>query len=105
MAEKTYINGIFIKKIQTSFGDILKCSVKAESFIEEIKKHTNEKGYVNFDLMQRKESDKQGNTHYAVLNTYVKEETDNSTILAANQQRSVEESWVTETKYNDDLPF
>ena len=90
MSEKVYINGIFIKEKETKFGKIIACSVKADSFIEEIKKHTNAKGYVNFDLLQRKEADKNGNTHYAVLNTFQKSETNRNGIT---------------TQDNGDLPF
>jgi heme-degrading monooxygenase HmoA len=70
MSNKTYINGLFIKSKQTTFGEVVSVSINAKTLIEELNKHTNAKGYVNIDLLRRKEADKQGNTHYAVLNEW-----------------------------------
>ena len=70
MADKTYINGLFIKSKQTTFGEVVIVSINAKTLIEELNKHTNAKGYVNIDLLRRKEADKNGNTHYAVLNEW-----------------------------------
>lgn len=70
MSNKTYINGLFIKSKQTTFGEVVSVSINAKTLIEEINKHTNAKGYVNIDLLRRKEADKNGNTHYAVLNEW-----------------------------------
>ena len=70
MSDKTYINGLFIKSKQTTFGEVVSVSINAKTLIEELNKHTNAKGYVNIDLLRRKEADKQGNTHYAVLNEW-----------------------------------
>jgi hypothetical protein len=70
MSDKTYINGLFIKSKQTTFGEVMSVSINAKTLIEELNKHTNAKGYVNIDLLRRKEADKQGNTHYAVLNEW-----------------------------------
>ena len=76
MSEKTYINGLFIKKKTLQFGDVIGVSVNVKSFIDELSRHQNEKGYVNITLMNRKEADKNGNNMYAVLDTYKKEEID-----------------------------
>jgi heme-degrading monooxygenase HmoA len=70
MSDKTYINGLFIKVKETKFGEVVSVSINVKTLIEELKKHTNAKGYVNIDLLRRKEADKQGNTHYAVLNEW-----------------------------------
>lgn len=70
MSEKTYINGLFIKSKETKFGEVVSVSINAKTLIEELNKHTNAKGYVNIDLLRRKEADKNGNTHYAVLNEW-----------------------------------
>ena len=70
MSNKTYINGLFIKSKQTTFGEVVSVSINAKTLIEELNKHTNAKGYVNIDLLRRKEADKNGNTHYAVLNEW-----------------------------------
>ena len=39
-------------------------SGKSEKVIEEIRKHTNEQGYFNFEFCERKEPGKYGETHY-----------------------------------------
>ena len=70
MADKTYINGLFIKSKETKFGEVVSVSINAKTLIEELNKHTNAKGYVNIDLLRRKEADKNGNSHYAVLNEW-----------------------------------
>jgi hypothetical protein len=70
MSDKTYINGLFIKVKETKFGEVVSVSINAKTLIDELNKHTNAKGYVNIDLLRRKEADKQGNTHYAVLNEW-----------------------------------
>ena len=68
MSDKTYINGLFIKVKETKFGEVVSVSINAKTLIEELNKHTNAKGYVNIDLLRRKETDKNGKTHYAMLN-------------------------------------
>lgn len=70
MSEKTYINGLFIKKRATQFGDVVNVSINVDKLIEDLKAHKNERGYVNISLMNRKEEDKNGNNMYAILDTY-----------------------------------
>ena len=66
MAESIYINGVFVKT--GKFG--LRVSINVHTFIEELKKHNNAKGYVNVDINPRKEADKNGNTHFVKLDTW-----------------------------------
>lgn len=61
-----YAKGIFIKKGKFS----LKCSIKTVDFLEWIKENTNEKGYVNIEIKERKEAGKYGDTHFAVLDEW-----------------------------------
>ncbi|MGE5626465.1 MAG: hypothetical protein ACM3UK_00055 [Actinomycetes bacterium] len=72
MAEKTYIKGVYIKTISTQYGDMLKVSIKWADFVEQNRPLVNESGYLNIDVCKMKEP-KNGNTHYAVLNTWKKE--------------------------------
>jgi hypothetical protein len=58
---------------KTNFGDILKLGFNAESLIDFIKQHTNDRGYINFDVMPRKETDQYGNSHSVVLNEWKKD--------------------------------
>lgn len=55
-----YINGVTLKK--SKFG--IKFSGKTEDFIKQIQEHTNERGYFNLEINERKEPGKYGDTHY-----------------------------------------
>jgi hypothetical protein len=70
MAEKTYINGLFIKKKTTPFESI-NVSINVAEFVQQIQANANEKGYCNIVFQNRKEADKNGNNMYAVLDTFV----------------------------------
>ena len=63
MADYISINGK-----ESKYG--IKLSGKAEKVIEEIRKHTNEKGYFNFELLKRKEEGKFGETHYVKVDDW-----------------------------------
>lgn len=67
--QKTYVNGMFIKTQQTNFGPIIKISCKADDVINFLKQHSNN-GWVDIDLLQKKEVDEKGRTHTAVLNDW-----------------------------------
>jgi len=74
MAEKVYVNGMSIKAIETKIGKIFKVGIKTEMLVDFLAKNSNEKGYCNIDILERKEPGKYGDTHYAVLNEYKKED-------------------------------
>jgi hypothetical protein len=57
-----YSKGIFIKRGKYS----LKCSVKTSDFVQWLNENTNDKGYCNIEIKERKEPGKYGDTHYAV---------------------------------------
>lgn len=79
MAEKTYINGLFInKKRFENGGNVINISINSTTLIEELLKHKNEKGYVNITLQDRREADKNGNNMYAILNTYTPKDNNNN---------------------------
>lgn len=59
MADTIYFNSLSGKK--SKFG--IKLSGKADKVIEEIKLHTNEKGYINLELFERRTEGKYGETH------------------------------------------
>jgi hypothetical protein len=94
MADTIYLNGIYCKKKTYGIG----ISGKASDIIAEIQKHTNSKGYVRLELKERKEPDKNGNTHYLIVDTYEPQ---------AQQQRPQERQ--TQSTYSNpediDLPF
>jgi len=68
----TYINGIFAKEKDGKFGKEMHLSIIADKLIEELQAHKNAKGYVNIILSERKEVDKNGNTHVVKLNEWQK---------------------------------
>lgn len=63
MSEKKYI-GWSAKAVDTKFGQILNLSIKVSDL------QPNEKGYAAISVMQKKEPDQYGNTHYMVENDY-----------------------------------
>jgi hypothetical protein len=62
----TYIKGIRLKKTQFS----TKFTGKSADFIAEIQKHTNEQGFFNFEIKERREPSEKGETHYIVVNEW-----------------------------------
>ena len=65
-----YINGVKLKK--SKFG--IKFSGKTQELIEQLKANTNDKGYFNFEICERKEAGKFGETHYIKVDEYKPEE-------------------------------
>jgi glycerophosphoryl diester phosphodiesterase len=92
-----YFNSLRGKKGQYS----TKLSINVAEFVKELEQHTNEKGYVNLEIKEKKAADKYGNNVYAVLDTWKP----NSS--APTQQRVAVQSapQVAETVSQDDLPF
>ena len=66
MADKIYLQKCSAKA--SKFG--VKLSFNADALIEQIKQHTNSKGYFNFEILQRKEIGKFGDTHSLVVDTW-----------------------------------
>ena len=87
--DKKFIDGLFVDKKETQYGEILKLSFKVEKFKQFLNENQNEKGYVNVDILTNKDGKK-----YAVLNEYIKPE--------AQQEQHVKQQPKEE---GDDLPF
>ena len=103
MADKTYINGVFLKEVTfNNGGSIINMNINVEKFIQELKAH-EKNGYTNIKICKRREADAHGNTHYAELNTYQKPE-NNQTERQEPTKESYEEADKDENG-NDDLPF
>lgn len=67
MANETkFVTGLWVEAKQTQFGEIVKLSVKCEDFIKFLNENKNEKGYVNIDILSKKEN----GGKYAKLNDY-----------------------------------
>lgn len=67
MTDKIFIDGLFVKSVETKYGGIIKLDIKKEPFIEFLSKHVNDAGYVNIDILTNQDGKK-----YAVLNTFKK---------------------------------
>ena len=65
--EKIYAKGLFAKRNEKA-PEFVICglSVKTDDFIQFLKENTNEKGYVNLQVLKSKEK----GTLYAVLDTF-----------------------------------
>lgn len=64
----------------SKFG--LKAGGKATDLIDFIRANTNERGYFNFEILQKKEPGKYGDTHYAKVDTWQpKSSSDDSTSI------------------------
>lgn len=70
-APKIYAPGQ-AKERDTPFGPVVRWGVKAEDLIAFAQQHANERGYLNFDVVRRREMGRYGETHSLVLDTYVK---------------------------------
>ena len=99
--EKNYAKGLFVKRNEKA-PDFVTCSlsIKTDDFIQFLKENTNEKGYVNLQVLKSKEK----GSLYAILDTFTPK-TDN---VSTEPKKSVK------TKVNDhfqngnsdgDLPF
>lgn len=69
--EKIYAKGV-VKAKSTQYG--IKIGLKASEFIEFLNQNTNDKGFVNLELKERRAADDKGNTHYIELDTYTPQE-------------------------------
>ena len=76
--EKVYVNGMFVKTQKTTYGDIIKISVKVEDVVKFLQDNSNN-GWCDIDLLQKKQVDEKGRTHTAVLNNWKP----NKTVAAA----------------------
>ena len=99
--EKNYAKGLFVKRNEKA-PDFVVCnlSIKTDDFIQFLKENTNEKGYVNLQVLRSKEK----STLYAIVDTFTPK-TDN---VSTEPKKSVK------TQVNDpfqngnsdgDLPF
>jgi hypothetical protein len=69
--QRIFANGLFVKTQPTTYGDIIKLSVKVEDFIEFLKSNQTENGWVSIDLLKKKVIDDKNRTHTPVLNNWV----------------------------------
>lgn len=103
MSDKTYVDGLFIKSVNTKYGEILKLNIKVGELEQFLNTHENENGFVSIDLIKRKEPSDKGLTHYAVLNEWKPKSANDS-----NEQVTTNNAEEPQKDFNedsDDLPF
>jgi len=59
------------KKVFANGGSLLNVGIKAEDLTAFIAQHTNERGYVNLTIKERREEGRYGDTHTVTLDTWV----------------------------------
>ena len=65
--EKNYAQGLFVKRNEKAPEFVIcKLSIKTDDFIQFLNKNTNEKGYVNLQVLKSKDK----GTLYAVVDTF-----------------------------------
>lgn len=62
-----FAKGVNLKSVKTKYGEILKVGIKLEEFANN---PINERGYINFDILRAKETNKP----YAALDDYKKDD-------------------------------
>lgn len=67
--QKTYVPKSYARGRQTKTGEIIGLDFHAETLIAFIRENTNERGYIKFDVIPRKNPDEK-NTHSISLNTW-----------------------------------
>ncbi len=91
--QRVYVNGMFIKTQKTNYGDIIKLSCKVEDVVAFLQQNSNN-GWVDIDLLQKKELDAKGRSHTAVLNDW-----------KPSGQPVAKQAVVEAAPAEDDLPF
>ena len=99
--EKIYAKGLFAKRNEKA-PDFVVCniSIKADEFDKFVKENTNEKGYVNLQVLKSKEK----GTLYAVLDTFEPKASTASTEIKKAVKTQDSDPFQNGNS-DDDLPF
>ncbi len=95
MVNKPFVNGIWIKTVQTKFGEMDKLEIKSLQFIEWLNKNTNKNGYCYIDIKMSRKGSK-----YLELNDY--EPSEKKSVDNQQQQNLINNKI---DGQDDDLPF
>jgi hypothetical protein len=101
MADKVFLKCSAKQKQFDNGGSVINLGVKAMDLIAFAQAHTNERGYVNMVISERREVGQYGDTHSVSLDTYVSKahQTDRSDRIGAGAV--LESPPITD----DDIPF
>ena len=100
MENKKYAKGLFVKRNEKA-PEFVICglSVKTDDFIQFLRVHTNDKGYVNLQVLKREDK----GTLYAVLDTF--EPKPNTTSTEIKKPVKTQDSDPFQNGNSGDLPF
>lgn len=74
-----FAKGVNIKAVKTKYGEILKVGIKLEEFADN---PINERGYINFDILRAKETNKP----YAALDEYKKDDKQTDEVMHFDEE-------------------
>ena len=102
MEEKNYAKGLFAKRNEKA-PEFVVCnlSCKTDDFIQFLKENTNDKGYVNMQVLKSKDK----GTMYAVLDTFEPKPNTTPTQEKKSVKTQVNDPFQNENSGDDDLPF
>ena len=97
MENKKYAKGLFVKRNEKA-PDFVVCSLsfKSDEFVQFLKENTNDKGYVNMQVLKSKDK----GTMYAVLDTF-----EPKTNHAPTQEKKSVKNDPFQNGNSGDLPF
>ena len=70
MADRVFLKCSAKAKTFSNGGSVINLGIKREDLAEFVRKHTNERGYVNLVIAERREVGQYGDTHSVYLDTY-----------------------------------
>lgn len=95
----TFIKGLWVKEKQTTKGNVLKVSVNKDVLIKQLQElPANDKGYINWDIWPKSQTDEKGNTHNVVLDEFKPDPSKRKDASHQNAQHVIDNNM-------DDLPF
>ena len=102
MEEKKYAKGLFAKRNEKA-PEFVVCSLsfKTDDFIQFLKENTNDKGYVNMQVLKSKDK----GTIYAVLDTFEPKQNTTPTQEKKSVKTQKNDTFQNGNSGEDDLPF
>ena len=77
-----FAKGVNLKSVKTKYGEILKVGIKLEEFANN---PINERGYINFDILRAKETNKP----YTALDEYKKEDKQTDEVMQFDEMEEI----------------
>ncbi len=100
--EKIYVKGLFAKRNEKAPGFVIcSLSVKTDDFTQFLKENTNEKGYVNLQVLRSKDK----GTLYAEIDTFEPKASTASTEVKKAVKTQESDPFQNGNSGENDLPF